>query len=130
MFEADVWQEIFETIRKNKLRTFLTGFSVAWGIFMLMILLGSGNGLQNAALYQFDSSAQNLIWLNPGETTIPYHGLKEGRQIKFTNDDYTFLKEKAEILNLYHPIFIHLKIWCVVIRMIMAHFQFHLVTHQ
>lgn len=100
MFDVDVWQEIFETIRKNKLRTFLTGFSVAWGIFMLMILLGSGNGLENAARYQFDESAQNLIWLNPGNASMPYHGLKEGRQINLTNDDYIFLKEKEGDIEL------------------------------
>jgi len=94
MFDVDVWQEIFSTIKKNKLRTFLTGFSVAWGIFMLMILLGSGNGLQNSVKEQFADNSVNIMWMWTGETSIPYHGLKEGREIKFKNDDYTFLKEK------------------------------------
>lgn len=96
MFDVDVWQEIFSTIKKNKLRTFLTGFSVAWGIFMLMVLLGSGNGLKNAAIHGFSRSSQSLIWINPGETSIPYHGLKEGRQIKFWDDDYTYLNEQND----------------------------------
>ena len=99
MFDVDVWQEIFETLKKNKLRTFLTGFSVAWGIFMLMILLGSGNGLQNGVKEEFASNAVNIMWLWTGETSIPYEGLKEGRPIKFKNDDYTFLKEKSEDLD-------------------------------
>ncbi|HZK97268.1 MAG TPA: ABC transporter permease [Prolixibacteraceae bacterium] len=99
MFDVDVWQEIFSTIKKNKLRTFLTGFSVAWGIFMLMILLGSGNGLQNGVKEQFADNSVNIMWMWTGETSMPYHGLKEGRPIKFKNDDYTFLKEKSEDLE-------------------------------
>jgi putative ABC transport system permease protein len=96
MFDVDVWQEILATIKKNKLRTFLTGFSVAWGIFMLMVLLGSGNGLQNGVMENFKDNSINIMWLWTGETSMPYKGLKEGRTIKFKNDDYTFLTEKAE----------------------------------
>ena len=99
MFDVDVWQEIFSTIKKNKLRTFLTGFSVAWGIFMLMILLGSGNGLQNGVTEQFSSNSVNIMWMWTGDTSIPFEGMKEGRTIKFNNGDYNFLKEKVENLE-------------------------------
>ena len=96
MFDVDIWQEIFSTIRKNKLRTFLTGFSVAWGIFMLMVLLGSGNGLSNGVKTQFADNAINVMWMWTGETSIPYNGLKEGRPVKFTNQDYDFLTTKSK----------------------------------
>ena len=96
MFDVDIWQEIFSTIRTNKLRTFLTGFSVAWGIFMLMILLGSGNGLQNGVRDEYADNAVNIMWLWTGETSIPYKGLKEGREIKFNNRDYDFLTTKEK----------------------------------
>ena len=83
----DLWQEIYGTIRRNKLRTLLTGFSVAWGIFMLIVLLGAGNGIIHA--FENNSSEQTLnsVRIFPGWTTKPYDGLKEGRYIQLDNRD-------------------------------------------
>ncbi|RMG80235.1 MAG: ABC transporter permease [Bacteroidetes bacterium] len=96
MFDIEKWQEIFSSIRSNKLRTFLTGFSVAWGIFMLMILLGSGKGLENGFRKEFEEEATNGIWIRPGQTSIAYKGIQPGRHLEFTLEDYELLKRELE----------------------------------
>ncbi|MFN2394184.1 MAG: ABC transporter permease [Bacteroidales bacterium] len=96
MVDLDKWQEILATIKKNKLRTILTGFSVAWGIFMLIILLGSGKGLENGFENQFRGAAKNSLWIWTGRTSIAYNGMNPGRQVRFTNDDYSNLKNNIE----------------------------------
>lgn len=83
----DLWQEIYGTIKRNKLRTFLTGFAVAWGIFMLIVLLGAGNGIIHAFEENASERALNSIKLGGGWTTKPYNGLKEGRYIEMNNKD-------------------------------------------
>lgn len=98
MLDFGVWQEILSTMRKNKLRTFLTSFSVFWGIFILMILLGSGNGLQKGVMHNF-SDAMNSVWMWGGRTTIAHNGYNTGRQINFKNDDIEFLSKHYEGLE-------------------------------
>ena len=83
----DIWQEIYSTIKRNKLRTFLTGFAVAWGIFMLIVLLGAGNGLIHAFEQSASERAMNSIKIYPGWTSKSYDGLKEGRRIRLDNKD-------------------------------------------
>jgi len=88
MFDIERWQEIFDTIRKNKLRTFLTGLSVASGIFILVILLGFGQGMQNGISAEFKEDAATSMWVWPRRTTIEYKGLNPGRQIQLKNENY------------------------------------------
>ncbi|MBT8351844.1 MAG: ABC transporter permease [Deltaproteobacteria bacterium] len=91
IIDLDQFQEIFSTIRKNRLRTFLTGFAVAWGIFMLIILLGSGTGLEKGVKNLF-KDATNSVWVRRGMTSLPHKGLQPGRSIQFTNADYEDVK--------------------------------------
>jgi putative ABC transport system permease protein len=94
MFDIDTWYEILDTVRKNKLRTFLTAFSVAWGILILVVLLGSGQGLVHGVEYGFRDDAVNSIWMRSGQTSVPHQGLRPGRNVQFTNDDYAMIKDQ------------------------------------
>ncbi len=87
MFSRDNWKEIFETIQKNKLRTFLSGFTVALGILIFVVLFGFGNGLINTFDDFFGDDATNVFYLFPGRTSMPYKGYKSNRQIEFDNGD-------------------------------------------
>lgn len=95
MFSLERWQEIFQTISKNKLRTFLTGFSVASGIFILVILLGVSVGFQNGIESQFQNDAENIINIYPGSTSISYEGFNKGRRIQLQNNDYDLVTENS-----------------------------------
>ena len=88
MFDLERWQEIFDTIRKNKLRTFLTGLSVASGIFILVILLGFGQGMQNGIAKEFEQDAATSVWVWPGATTKEFKGMNPGRPIQFRNENF------------------------------------------
>jgi putative ABC transport system permease protein len=88
VLNLDLWQEIWGTVRRNKLRTVLTGFAVAWGIFMLVVLLAFGNGLHNNVVHQFRDDAVNSIWIHPGQTSRPHAGHQPGRFLRFTNEDH------------------------------------------
>ncbi|PWL39275.1 ABC transporter ATP-binding protein [Flagellimonas aquimarina] len=93
MFDRDIWQEIFHTLKNNKLRTFLTGFSVGWAIFILVMLLASVNGMQNGFTNQFNDDATNTIFVRPGTTSKAYAGFEKDRRIQFENDDYQYIKQ-------------------------------------
>jgi putative ABC transport system permease protein len=92
MFSLDRWQEIFQTIAKNKLRTFLSGFTVALGIFIFIILFGFGNGLKNTFKEEFLDDATNSIRMFAGKTSKPYKGFKSNRRIEFKNSDLEDIK--------------------------------------
>ncbi len=96
MFDLDKWQEILSTLKKNKLRTSLTSFSVAWGILLLIILLGVGNGFQNGIISNFRDESTNRISIWSGRTSMEHKGLGKDRRIRFTEKDYEILKDQVE----------------------------------
>lgn len=96
MFDIERWQEIFETIGKNKLRTFLTGLSVASGIFILVILLGFSSGIQKGVKSQFAQDAESRISVWTSVTTKEYKGLNPGRYIQLHNSDYETINNQFE----------------------------------
>ncbi|OYU97168.1 MAG: multidrug ABC transporter ATP-binding protein [Bacteroidetes bacterium B1(2017)] len=103
MFDADRINEVLQTLSKNKLRTTLTAFGVFWGIFMLIIMLGSGHGLQNGVTRSFGGSATNAVYMWTQQTTIPYKGLPRNRSFNFLEDDIKAIKDNVPELDVLAP---------------------------
>jgi len=94
MFDIDLWREIFQSINKNRTRSLLSGFTVAFAILLFAILFGLANGLNNTFAEAFKDDAINNIVIWPGQTTKAYKGFQAGRRIQLKNEDYKFIKEE------------------------------------
>ena len=104
MFDLDRWQEIFASIRSNVLRTVLSGFTVALGLYIFIVLFGIGTGLQNAFTAGFSRNATNLISIFTGKTTIAFEGLQSERQVVLKNQDFDdIVKDNAENIEYSAP---------------------------
>ena len=93
IWDKDNLQEIFYSLKSNRLRTFLTAFGVFWGIFMLIVLIGAGRGLYKGVTYEFRKIASNSVFIWPSHTTKPYRGFNRERKIHFINEDIDALKD-------------------------------------
>ena len=103
LFDADKWHEIYVALKKNKLRTFFTAFGVFWGIFMLIIMLGSGKGLSNGASQGMGDMATNAMFMWTQQTTVPYKGFPRGRRYSFNNDDTKALRDNVPEIEYIAP---------------------------
>jgi len=103
MFDTDKWQEIFYSLKQNKLRSFLTAFGVFWGIFMLIVMLGSGNGLQNGVTQGFGDFATNSVFIWTQRTTVEYKGFPKGRFFNYDNDDIIAIQKNIKNIRYLAP---------------------------
>ncbi|MEO8840886.1 MAG: ABC transporter permease [Kofleriaceae bacterium] len=107
MFSIDRWGEVFDTIRRNKLRTVLTCVSVAWGIFVMVVLLGLGQGLNNGIRHSFRAESANAVYISAAKTSIPFGGYGVGRRLTFNNRDFDAARKLDGIDHLGRQYFIH-----------------------
>ncbi|MEI8004877.1 MAG: ABC transporter permease [Bacteroidota bacterium] len=103
MFDLDRWQEIYHVLSKNKLRTFLTAFGVFWGIFMLVIMMGSGDGLKNGVSQNFGDMATNSVFIWAQQTSVPYKGFTRGRRFEYENADVRALSDAIPEIKFLAP---------------------------
>src|SRR5574344_755861 len=103
MFDIDKWQEIISSLKKNKFRTLLPGFGVFWGMFMLMILVGAGGGLQNSVMKQFGNFATNSMFVWSSSTSMAYKGFPRGRWVPFEDTDAQILKNRIPGIKVIAP---------------------------
>jgi putative ABC transport system permease protein len=93
LFDKDNWIEITHTLKQNKLRSFLTAFGIFWGIFLLIVMLGAGKGLENGAMEDFSRYATNSVFIWARQTTIPYKGFPRGRRFSLNNEDTVAIRK-------------------------------------
>ena len=103
LFDRDKWSEIMHALGNNKLRTFFTAFGVFWGIFMLVIMLGSGKGLHNGVSQGMGDMATNALFMWTQQTSIPYKGFPRGRHYRFKNNDTQALRDNIPELEYIAP---------------------------
>lgn len=94
MFDLDRWREIFQSINKNRLRSVMSGFTVAFAILLFTLLFGIASGLGNFFKEAFADDAKNLLFFRAGRTTKPYKGLQTGRKVQLKNTDYNYVTEE------------------------------------
>ena len=92
IFDSDQWEEIFDSLTKNKTRTFLTAFGIFWGIFMLVLLMGGGNGLKSMLGQSFAGFASNSGFMVSNTTSEPYKGFRKGRYWRISLKDVDMVK--------------------------------------
>ncbi len=103
LINSDKLQEIWFTVKQNKLRTFFTAFGVFWGIFMLVVMLGAGKGLHNGVSTGMGDMATNSMFMWGNRTTMPYKGFVRGRWVRFDNDDTKALKDQIPEIEYLAP---------------------------
>jgi len=102
MFDRDKWAEVFQVLGKNPFRTAATAFGVMWGIMMLIIMMGSGKGLENGVIVNFNE-VTNCMFVWTQTTTKPYAGFKQGRSFNLRNDDIQYLKANVPEIEVLSP---------------------------
>ncbi|MFA8343426.1 MAG: ABC transporter permease [Rhodothermaceae bacterium] len=103
LFDIDNWQEIFAAIKKNKIRSLLTAFGVFWGILMLIVMAGSGKGLENGTMEGYKNFAKNSAFIWAQSTSIPYAGFDRGREWEITNEDLKNISSQMSEVKLLSP---------------------------
>lgn len=104
MFDLDRFNEIWVTITRNKVRSLLTGFGVFWGIFMLVVMMGAGTGLQKGMMDGIEGFATNSCFMGAGQTSLPYKGFQKGRQWNIHNRDVDILLREIPEIDVLSPL--------------------------
>jgi len=103
MFDLDLWKEILSTLKKNKMRSFMTAFGVFWGIFMLIIMSGAGKALENGVMDGIRAFASNSAFFWTERTSVPYKGFQRGRRWNYDNKDLEYIRQNVKEIEYISP---------------------------